>query len=210
VVHPTADALREALLGQLRKHWNLDDIPDAVVMATVLDPATVDSSIFTWTIKRDEQRVDVFSHAKSIIVEKVPGPLLVLHNAKASDANTNSDLSKKLDMEFCDFLSAVNQDPLKDLWDDPRPWWQRHTPDFPLLSSVARVCFSIQATSLPPTQLFGGAQGTESILADPQGDSNEDMIIRLLMIRNLQRFLYGHIPPQLSMAGTRVVQLDAK
>jgi hypothetical protein len=184
----------------LRKHWNLDDIPDAVVMATFLDPATVDSSIFTSTIKRDNSRVDLRSHARSIIVDKVPNVLhVVLHNDKASDTDTNTDLSKDLGMEYRTFLSIVDRDPLTDLWDDPRPWWQRNTPDLPLLSSVSRVCFSIQATSIPSTQLFHGTQGTEGILADPQGDSNEYTFIRLLSVRNLHRFLYGDRAPQLDI-----------
>lgn len=190
VRHPTANALRMALLGQLDTHWDLDKIPDPVVVATVLDPATLGHPI----IKQGEQSVDVFSRARSIILKKVPGLLLGLPSAKAGDANTYPDLSTKLDMEFCDFFSAVNQDLHKDLWDDPRPWWQRHAGFFPLLSPVARVCFSIQATSLPSSQLFGGAQGTESILTGPQGDLN-DVEIQLLMIRNLQRFLRGHRAP---------------
>ncbi|KAI8345035.1 hypothetical protein B0O80DRAFT_475928 [Mortierella sp. GBAus27b] len=206
VAHPTAKALGRALVRQLKRHWNLDEIPDAVLMATYLDPATAGSPIFKSTVERNKTRVDLKSHARSLIVQMVQrtlGQPRDYGEAAVTDTDSThstSALSKELHAEFVAYYSAVMQDPPETLWDDPRPWWQGHGSDMPHLSSVARSCFSIQATSLPPAQLFDGTQGTEGILADPRGRSNEYTFIRLLTVRNLHRFLHGDGASQLDMA----------
>lgn len=201
VTHPIANALQQALVGQLKRYWSLNDIPDPVLMATYLDPAAVSSPIFKSTIERNNTRVDLRSYAASIIAKSVHDPLgTILHNAKAGVPDTESNTPEELLAELHGFHLAVIQDPPNTFWDDPRSWWQRHMSAMPLLSSVARICFTIQATSLPPAQLFGAAQGSESILTDPRGHANEYMFIRLLTVRNLYRFLHGHSASQWDVA----------
>ncbi|KAG0222383.1 hypothetical protein BGX31_009178 [Mortierella sp. GBA43] len=214
VTHPIAEALRLALLKRLKGEWSLDHIPDPVLMATFLDPCTAGHAIFDSTVERNHIKNDLLSYTKSLIVKAVqqtvdrrsdPPVYAFDHEANVTDSgNTNSSspsvVSMNVEAEFVVFFSTLLQDRPENLWDDPRSWWQRHTSAMPLLSSVARNCFSIQATSLPPAQLFDGAQGAESILADPRGHTNEYKFIRLLTVRNLHKFLHGDSASQLDVA----------
>jgi len=154
-----ATRLRALFIEKIQDTFKTDSIRDDVLVATFLHPSNTRDSLFM-SMDRDEERVPtvLLSKVKDLLKEEITtlanSGVALRPNPKGPPVELD-DLLSELDHDFITYIDLAESYPVH-AEDAARPelWWRIHQRTIPVLSLLARVFLSIQASSAASERLF--------------------------------------------------------
>ncbi|KAF8980427.1 hypothetical protein BGZ46_004212 [Entomortierella lignicola] len=186
IANPGIDGFKKNL-QKMKNRWNLENIPDCVLIVTFLNPAVSKHSFLFGETQRDENSVVLREHARGLIFGilrsiRSRGPMApVQHESYESDMHTGQ--FKEELKQYDDELDESSFDMYKTR---PQDWWKGRAMTYPNLSHLARVHFSTQASSASLERLFSVAGG---ILTPKRASMSDYLFCRILLLKKSEDFL---------------------
>ncbi|KAG0195255.1 hypothetical protein BGX28_001856, partial [Mortierella sp. GBA30] len=164
--NPTVEEFRNKFVNELERRWDSQNIPDAVLIATFLNPAYTSHAFFDDMVQRHEENVNLREYAKRQILKVLQSMVLggfTFNDPTAMGKPRDGSNTQFWTTKFSDEIERYDIDVREvscDLYPtEPHIWWSHRANAFPYLSSVARVYLSVQASSVSSERLFSSAGG---------------------------------------------------
>lgn len=183
----TVEKFRKIFVKEVQRRFNPQNIPDAILVATYLNPAVSKHPFLQGEIVRNQVSVNLRHFAKKKVI-------LALEDMVKGQYHFGVDGHELLD---ADAWKAVFEQELEMFEEnlmigttnisqmDPQSWWCSRISAFPCLTALVRVYFSIQASSVPSERLFSVAGG---FTTKKRKSMKPFFFCRSVLIKTLDRF----------------------
>lgn len=194
--------LRTRLVDHIRVRWPLDRIPDAVAIATFLNPGLKKHPLFDMQIERNGQNVKLLDNVHRLVVTELldllkdrESTLATFYNGQCHEQDSSDDdapitqpgspLLRNITRELQDYTAYSIEKLERRLKyrDDPLAWWLKHSTSYRYLGYLARRYLAIQPSSVPSERLFSDAG---NLVTKKRSNLDDTTIENMLFIR---RFL---------------------
>lgn len=183
----TVEKFRVVFVQEVRRRFSPQNIPDAVLVATYLNPAVNNHPFFEGEITRDRVLVNLRQHAKKQVVLALSG-MVQGHYHFGISGHEHLDVDQwtgifEQELEQYEENLMIGTNSTSSL--DPQSWWRTRIQAFPCLTALVRIYFSIQASSVPSERLFSVAGG---FTTKKRKSMKAFFFCRSVLIKTLDRF----------------------
>ncbi|KAF9428038.1 hypothetical protein BGZ76_002078 [Entomortierella beljakovae] len=187
ILDPIVQELRDNLVEEIEERWKLENVSDIMLILAYLNPGVTNSTIFDDIIKKEDMSVVVVrEYVRGLLLNNL---LDMKRNEHISNGSPGNSLNERYWMRELELELKRYNDDAGDMQCDPAKvceWWEQRSHCFPYLSPLARIYFSVQASSAASERLFSGVR---SLLTEKSDNLTDEKFNRLILMRTMTNFL---------------------
>lgn len=183
----TVNQFREMLVGEIEYRFDAQNIPDAVLVATFLNPGFDNHPFFEGTVLRGDTLEDMRQYAREQVFEALQDFLSMGNHFGVPNPQEYgpADWKRKFEHEITSYEADLMDGSGVNYLFNPQDWWRPRISTFPCLTTLARAYFSIQASSVPSERLFSCAG---RYLTPKREKTDDSLFCRQVLIKSIHAF----------------------